>query len=136
MNTKLEELSFKLNSFSSAAGATFDAVVSAEGDTLEVTSSEAPDFPIYVTATDHQILSVTPLFKIDAIHDGEVDKINKVALELGPVIPLSSIGLQGDTYILYGAMAIGTTFENIAHELEIQANSTNEVLDALEEFLA
>jgi len=136
MKEKLEELSFQLNNHTSAAGATFDVIPSTEGDTLEVACSEAPDFPMYLTATENQILSVTPLFKQDTVKAGEIEKLNMTVLNMGPVVPLSAIGLQGDTYILYGAMAINTLFENIVHELEVQADNTNDVLEALQDFLA
>lgn len=136
MKKKLEELSFQLNNHTSAADNSFDAITSAEGDTLEVTCSEAPDFPMYVSATDNQILSVTPLFKAESVKNGEIEKLNMTILNMGPVVPLSAIGLQGNTYVLYGAMAINTVFENIAHELEVQADNTNDVLEALQEFLA
>ena len=56
-------------------------------------------------------------------------------LRLSPAVPLSSIGLQGDTYILFGAMAKETLFENIAHELEVQAENTIDVLEVVEDFL-
>ncbi|MCI5144162.1 MAG: DUF2170 family protein, partial [Candidatus Electrothrix sp. AR3] len=55
--------------------------------------------------------------------------------QLSPAVPLSSIGLQGSTYILFGAMPLETSFENIVHELEVQAENTVEVLDAIESLL-
>ena len=51
-------------------------------------------------------------------------------------MPLSAVGLQGNTYILFGAMALTTRFEVIAHELEVQAENTIEVLEAVEHLLA
>jgi uncharacterized protein YjfI (DUF2170 family) len=38
-------------------------------------------------------------------------------------------------YILFGSMALNTVFDNIAHELEVQADNTLEALDALKDFL-
>ncbi len=135
MSEKLEEISFRLNDYHTAGGVTFDAVLSEQGDTLEVTCSENPDFPIVVAATDTQIISVTPLFALSDVVDDKRDELNKILLALSPVVPLSAIGLQEDMYILFGSMAVNTVFENLAHELEVQADNTLEVLDALKDFL-
>ncbi len=135
MSEKLEEISFRLNDYHTAGGVTFDAVLSEQGDTLEVTCSENPDFPIVVTATDTQIISVTPLFALSDVVDDKRDELNKILLALSPVVPLSAIGLQEDMYILFGSMAVNTVFENLAHELAVQADNTLEVLDALKDFL-
>jgi len=52
---------------------------------------------------------------------------------MSPAVPLSSLGLQGDMYILFGAMALSTSVENIVHELEVQAENTIEVLEEIQE---
>jgi uncharacterized protein YjfI (DUF2170 family) len=57
-------------------------------------------------------------------------------LQLAPAVPLSAFGLQDDTYILFGAIALGTSFEIIVHELEVQAENTIDVLDAIQSLLA
>ena len=137
----LDDLAFQLNehagaaSAASAGGTTFDAVVTEDG-IVEVLCSNNDEFPIHLTRTETQLLSVTPLFTVAEVADGKVDELNATLLRLSPAIPLSSIGLQGDTYILFGAMALGTRFEVIAHELEVQAENTIDVLEAVESLLA
>jgi uncharacterized protein YjfI (DUF2170 family) len=135
MSEKLEEISYRLNDYHTAGGVTFDAVLAADGDTLEVTCSENPDFPMIVTTTDSQILAVTPLFAVSDVVEEKCGELNRVLLALSPVMPLSSVGLQDDMYILFGSMALNTVFDNIAHELEVQADNTLEALDALKDFL-
>ena len=66
----------------------------------------------------------------------KIDELNRTFLQLSPAVPLSSLGLQGDTYILFGAMALSTRFEVVAHELEVQAENTIDVLEAIEHLLA
>lgn len=56
-------------------------------------------------------------------------------LQLSPAVPLSSLGVQGDVYILFGSMPLGSQFEIIAHELEVQAENTLDVLEAVEPLL-
>ena len=86
--------------------------------------------------TDAQLIAVTPLFNTSEVKEDKLDELNKIMLQLSPAIPLSSVGLQEGNYILFGAMALNTVFENIVHELEVQAENTLEVLDAVESLLA
>ncbi|WP_086932370.1 YjfI family protein [Agarilytica rhodophyticola] len=133
--SKLEDIAFKLNCYETPTGTTFATEVSEDGDTVAVTCSNNPEFPIVLAKTDTQILSVCPLFTLDDVEQSNHAELNKVLLQLSPVVPLSSFGYQGDSIILYGAMAVSTLFENIAHELEVQANNTLDVLESLTEFL-
>lgn len=131
----LDDLAFRLNDYSGEEGTTFDALVT-ERDILEIVCSNNDEFPIHVTMTDTQILSVTPLFNVGEVAPGKLDELNATFLRLSPAVPLSAIGLQGDTFILFGAMALSTRFEVIAHELEVQAENTIDVLEAVEHLLA
>ena len=130
----LDDLAFRLNDYVDDEGTTFDALVT-DNDILEVVCSNNDEFPIHVTMTDTQILSVTPLFAVAEVQAGKGDELNETFLRLSPAVPLSSIGLQGNTYILFGAMALDTRFEVIAHELEVQAENTIDVLEAIEHLL-
>ncbi len=131
----LEDLAFRLNDYEDAEGTTFDALVTEDG-ILEVVCSNNDEFPIHITETQTQILSVTPLFNTSEVAAGKADELNEAFLRLSPAVPLSAIGLQGDTYILFGAMALSTRFEVIAHELEVQAENAIDVLEAVEHLLA
>jgi uncharacterized protein YjfI (DUF2170 family) len=126
----LEDLAFELNKYISAEGTGFEALVH-DNAVMEVVCSNNDEFPINVALTETQILSVTPLFNKDAIKGDKLIELNEMFLQLSPAIPLSSMAKQGDNYILFGAMAVNTTFENFAHELEVQAGNTIEVLDAV-----
>ena len=130
----LDDLAFRLNDYSGDEGTTFDAIVT-ENDILEVVCSNNDEFPIHVTMTETQILSVTPLFGSGEVLPGKQDELNAAFLRLSPAVPLSAIGLQGETYILFGAMALSTRFEVVAHELEVQAENTIDVLEAVEHLL-
>ena len=130
----LDELSYRLNGYTGDEGTTFDALVTDDG-ILEVVCSNNDEFPIHVTQTDTQLLSVTALFTQAEVQTGKINEVNEAFLRLSPAVPLSSIGLQGGTYILFGAMALSTRFEVIAHEFEVQAENTVDVLEVVEHLL-
>jgi len=130
----LDELAFQLNSYVGEEGTSFDAVLNEDG-ILEVICSNNDEFPIHMTTTHTQIIAVTRLFDISEVAQGSVNELDEMCLRLSPAIPLSSIGRQGSAYILFGAMALNTRFEVVAHELEVQAENTIDVLEAIEELL-
>lgn len=131
----LDDLAFRLNSYTGEEGTTFDALVTEHG-ILEVVCSNNDEFPIHVTRTGTQLLAVTPLFTTAEVLPDRIEELNLAFLRLSPAVPLSSLGLQEDTYILFGAMGLETRFEVIAHELEVQAENTIDVLEAVEHLLA
>lgn len=130
----LNELAFKLNAHITAEDTRFDAVL-AESGVLEVICSNNEEFPINIVKTDTQLLAITPLFNVNEVKPDQVNELNEELLLISPAIPLSAIGRQGDSYILFGAMALDTLFENIVHELEVQAENTVDVLQAIEPLL-
>lgn len=131
MIANLDDLVFRLNNHTTDEGTRFDAVLSENG-VIEVVCSNVSEFQINIASTETQLLSVTPLFLKSEVKPGGEAELNELLLQLSPAVPLSSIGLQGNTYILFGAMPLETSFENIVHELEVQAENTVEVLDAIE----
>jgi uncharacterized protein YjfI (DUF2170 family) len=135
MTITLEELAFRLNDHITDEGTSFDALLMDNG-VLEVVCSNNDEFPIHLALTETQLLAVTPLFNVDEVMPNEVDNLNKMLLQLAPAVPLSAFGRQDDTYILFGAIALGTSFEIIVHELEVQAENTIDVLDAIQSLLA
>lgn len=130
----LNDLAFRLNEYEGEDGTSFDALVLEDG-VLEVICSGYEEFPIHVTKTETQLISVTALFTPEEVHDENIHELHETFLRLSPALPLSSIGLQGSTYILFGAMALTTRFEVVAHELEIQAENTIDVLESVEHLL-
>ena len=108
---------------------------SGEISVLQVTVEGFDELPIFVTATDEQILCVTHLFKQIEVKEELIADLNKTLLQLSINIPLSSLGLIDDQYVLFGAMSVNTLVDNIAHEIVTQSENALETLEALEEFL-
>ena len=133
MSYDLNELCLRLNQFETAEGNRFTAEV--KQDMIELTCSIAEDFPIRLSLTNQQILSISHLFSEDDIKPEELAGLNDTLLKLSPVMPLSSFGKDGKYYFLFGAMSLETAFENLAHELEVQTENTVEALETLQELM-
>lgn len=130
----LQDLAFKLNTFETSAGSRFAAEYASDMQTLKVTCDINPEAMIFVVVSEEQILSVTPLFNLKEIAEEARPNLYETLLRISPLIPLSSVGLQDDTCVLFGAMSVNTLFENIAHELECQADNYNDTLAALADY--
>lgn len=103
---------------------------------LQITVEGFDELPIFISATDEQLLCVTNLFEVAEVLPNMTDELNAMLLRLSVNVPLSSFGMIDDTYILFGAMPVSTPVEHIAHEVVVQAENALECLEALEEFLA
>ncbi len=102
---------------------------------LQVIVEGFDELPIFITATDEQVLCVTNLFTQSEVKSELIDELHQTMLRLSINIPLSSLGLIDDQYVLFGAMSTNTLVENIAHELVTQSENAFESLEALEVFL-
>jgi len=135
MSLTLDDLAHRLNSTTTDEGTTFDAI-KLDGNILQVICSNNDEFPINLALTDSQLLAVSHLCLVSEIVEEKRHELNDLLLQLSPALPLSALGKQGGSYILFGAMSANTLFENIVHELEVQAENSIEVLDSIEEFLS
>ena len=135
----LKDLAIGLNTLSHK-GFVFDVMPLSDDSkgkisVLQVTVEGFDELPIFVSATDEQLLCITNLFHKDEIKAELVNDLNTMLLQLSVNVPLSAFGIVDDTYILFGAMSISTPVDHIAEELVVQAENALESLDALEEFL-
>lgn len=130
----LEDLAFKLNTIESQTGTRFTVEYTADTEILQVSCDNNPEAMIFIVKSDEQILAVTPLFKLSEVNASNKAELFETLLRISPVIPLSSIGLQDDSCVLFGAMPVSSSLENIVHELECQADNYNDVLVALNDY--
>ena len=136
-NNSLADLALTLCEQRTEAGTSFEASVVAvdSGETIVVKTSICPDFPLVVTKTSKQILSVIDLFSMTDVRPESVAELDRILLALSPIMPLSSFGTIGDEVVLFGSMPVATITANIVHELEVQSQNCIEALEVLEELL-
>lgn len=136
----LKDLAIKLNGMVQE-GFSLDVLPLTQGEergisVLQVTVEGFDELPIFISATDEQLLCVTNLFGASEVVPDMVNELNAMLLRLSVNVPLSSFGMIDDTYILFGAMPVSTPVEHVAHEVVVQAENALECLEALEEFLS
>ena len=134
MNTR--DLALRISDLSSFEGYQFDCQpIPGETEVLQITLWEFEELPCFVSVTDSQVLCITYLFTESEVKaEGRVEMMEEM-LELNIPIPLSSFAKLGDRYVIFGALSIGSSIEDLCHEIITLTENAVEAIDALEEYL-
>jgi len=132
---KLQELTVNLAE-SRYQTHTFNCLpIQGEQSVLRVEVSELDALPLFVTATNTQILCIAYLFHRSEIDPQQEAELHRFMLDLNIPMPLSAFSLVDDYYAIFGALAVNSRVETVQHELVTLANNAIEALEALEPFL-
>ncbi len=124
-----------LDEFTSENGFTF-AARSADGDdAIEVVVEDRDEFPIVVSTDDEQILCMTYLWDEGQVKPESRTNLLTALLEMNVPLPLSSFGKIGDRYVVFGALAAGSTIGDVVTELEALSDNTLEAIEVVSPYL-
>ncbi|WP_448247056.1 YjfI family protein [Thalassotalea agariperforans] len=120
----------------SDTGMVFDCQpISGEVDVLQISIIGREELPIFLSVTDDQILCITYLWGKDEVKPECFAAMHESMLEMNIPMPLSSFSKIGDKYVIFGALAISSSFDDIEHELTVLNNNAIEVIDDMSEYL-
>ncbi|HCH70578.1 MAG TPA: DUF2170 domain-containing protein [Colwellia sp.] len=120
----------------SDTGMDFDCQpISGEVDVLQITLLGREELPIFLSVTDDQILCISYLWGTDEVKTECINTMHESMLEMNIPMPLSSFSKIGDKYVVFGALSINSTFEDIEHELVVLSNNAIEVIDDMSDYL-
>jgi uncharacterized protein YjfI (DUF2170 family) len=120
----------------SETGMVFDCQpISGEVDVLQITVIGREELPVFVSVTDDQILCITYLWGAEEVKPECLAEMHESMLEMNIPMPLSSFSKIGDKYVIFGALSIGSTFDDIEHELAVLNNNAIEVIDDMSDYL-
>jgi len=120
----------------SETGMVFDCQpISGEVDVLQITVIGREELPLFVSVTDDQILCITYLWGTAEVKPECIAEMHESMLEMNIPMPLSSFSKIGDKYVIFGALAISSTFDDIEHELAVLNNNAIEVIDDMSDYL-
>ncbi len=120
----------------SDTGMNFDCQpISGEVDVLQITLLGREELPIFLSVTDDQILCISYLWGTDEVKTECINTMHESMLEMNIPMPLSSFSKIGDKYVVFGALSINSTFEDIEHELAVLSNNAIEVIDDMSDYL-
>lgn len=135
MNEKLQEIAHQINTGNVPRRNVFSAQFNEDSGTVTVENTESPDAIVIVVATDTQILTITPLFEENSVLEDQRAELNRGLLTISLPMALSSVAIQDNRYVLFGAMAIETSMANLLHEIDVQIDNYNDVLEAVADYI-
>jgi uncharacterized protein YjfI (DUF2170 family) len=124
-----------LDAFTSENGFTFAARAADGEDAIEVVVEDRDEFPIVVSTDDEQILCMTYLWDEAQVKPESRTDLLSALLEMNVPLPLSSFGKIGDRYVVFGALAAGSTIGDVVTELEVLSDNTLEAIEAVSPYL-
>ena len=134
MNTR--DLALRISDLSSFEGFEFECQpIPGEMEVLQITLWEYEELPCFVSVTDSQILCITYLFTEDEVKTESRTDMLEEMLELIIPMPFSSFSKIGDRYVVFGALSISSSIEDICHEIITLTENAVESIDALEVYL-
>ena len=106
-----------------------------EIEVLQIIVEDREELPIFVSASEEQILCIAYLFKQDEVKQGRYDEINHFMLAANISVPLSAFGLIEDQYVIYGALSVHSGLDDLVHEIEVLSSNSIDALEAMQEYL-
>jgi len=102
---------------------------------VQVSIEGREELPIFVTASESQLLCMCYLWRDDELQPERRTELLETLLDLNPAVPLSSFGRVGDRFVLFGALSREARVEDIAHEVAVLSDNALDALDALSDYL-
>ena len=120
----------------SSTGLKFDCFpISGEVDVLQVNIEGREELPIFVSVTDNQILCISYLWGEDEVKQEKRMEMYETMLELNIPMPLSAFAKIDNKYVVYGALSIKSSMEEIEDELSLLSDNCLEVIDEMADYL-
>ena len=127
---------FNMLADNSDTGMNFDCQpISGEVDVLQITLIGREELPVFISVTDDQVLCITYLWGSEEVKKDCIADMHESMLEMNIPMPLSSFSKIGDKYVVFGALSINSTFDDIEHELVVLNNNALEVIDDMSDYL-
>ena len=110
-------------------------LIPGEVEVLQVVIEGFEEIPVYISATDSQIICITYLWSEDEIEPKSKAAMMEVMLDMNIPMPLSSFSRVQDRYVVFGSLSINSRFEDVVHEVVTLGENSVEVLSVMTEFL-
>jgi len=102
---------------------------------LQVMVKDRDGLPLFLSISGVQLISIAHLFREEDVIDEKRESMWQRMLELNIPMPLSSYGKMGDIYVVFGAMAVDSSIEEMILELQTLNDNALEAFEAMREFL-
>lgn len=135
-NMQLEALAEGLTIITSDEGLTMSAeVLTGEVDMVKVEVEDREEFPIFITVNHDQILCTTYLWRENEVSPDKRTELLEAMLTMNLPMPLSSFGKVGGQYLIFGAMAVNASIQEVHNEVCALSDNTLNAIEAMQDYL-
>lgn len=103
---------------------------------LKISVEDREELPVFVSVTGDQLLCIAYLFSTSEVQADQIDQMNSAMLRTNLAIPLSSFALLDKQYVIFGALALTSSLDEIVHEIEVLSSNALDAIEAMREYLA
>ncbi|GLP95674.1 YjfI family protein [Paraferrimonas sedimenticola] len=120
----------------SHTGFKFDCLpIAGEVEVLQVSLAGREELPVFVSVTDDQILCISYLWDEQEVDLSRRTEMLETMLELNIPMPLSSFAKVDNKYVVFGALSVSSSMEDVEHELALLSDNCLEVIDEMAQYL-
>ena len=117
-------------------GFSFDCTpINGDIDVLQVEVVGREEIPIFISISDNQILCIAYLWGEDEIKTELKANMIEAMLEMNIPMPLSSFAKIEDKYVVFGALSINSTLDDIELEIVTLSDNSLEVIAEMDSYL-
>lgn len=127
-----------LNKLTDDAGTGFHfdcTPIDGEIDVLQVDVIGREEIPIFLSISDNQILCIAYLWGEDEIKSDLKMNMLEAMLEMNIPMPLSSFAKVEDKYVVFGALSINSSLNDIELEIATLSDNSLEVINEMDSYL-
>ncbi len=110
-------------------------LISGDVEVLQVVIEGFEEIPVYISATDTQILCIAYLWSEDEVIPESKAEMMDTMLDMNIPMPLSSFSRIQDKYVIFGALSVSSEFDDIVHEVVTLGENSVEALAIMTAFL-
>ena len=104
-------------------------------EVLKINVEDREEIPLFVSVSEEQILCMAYLFGFDEVKEESFADLNAAMLHANITMPLSAFSIIQNRYVIYGALSVRSSLEDITHELEVLSGNALEAIASMKNFL-
>ena len=104
-------------------------------DVLQVEIVGREEIPIFLSISDNQILCIAYLWGEDEVKADLKANMMEAMLEINVPMPLSAFAKVEDKYVVFGALSINSSLDDIELEIVTLSDNSLEVISEMDTYL-
>ncbi|RLV60566.1 DUF2170 family protein [Parashewanella curva] len=117
-------------------GFNFDCYpIDGEVEVLQVNVIDREEIPVFISVTDNQILCISYLWDENEVNPDKRTEMFETMLELNIPMPLSAFAKVDNKYVVYGALSLNSSMNEIEQEIAVLSDNCLEVIDEMVAYL-